>query len=59
MTSEIEELKKEAATIKKTIYTTMVSRQTKSEKNVREIKKMRNKRAVLLTVIRQKELNHG
>lgn len=57
--SDVEELRKEVSTIKRTITTTLVSRRTKPAKNIREVKKMRNRLAIMLTAIRQKELNHG
>lgn len=59
MSGDLEELRKEVMTIKRTIATTLVTRRTKPAKNVREVKKMRNRLAVLLTAIRQKELQHG
>jgi len=57
--SDSEELRKEAASLKRSIITTLVTRRTKPAKNIREVKKMRNKLAIMLTAIRQKELNHG
>jgi ribosomal protein L29 len=59
ITSEADELRKEVAAIKRTIATTMVTRRTKPAKNIREVKKMRNRLAIMLTAIRQKELQHG
>ncbi len=59
MASESEELRKEVVALKRTITTTLVTRRTKPAKNIREVKKMRNKVAVMLTAIRQKELQHG
>lgn len=56
---DIEELRKEVSAMKRTIATTLVTRLTKPAKNIREVKKMRNKVAIMLTAIRQKELQHG
>lgn len=57
--SDIEELRKEVSAMKRTITTTSVARRTKPVKNIREVKKMRNRLAIMLTAIRQKELQHG
>jgi len=57
--SDTEELRKEVVAMKRTIATTLVTRRTKPAKNIREVKKMRNRLAVMLTAIRQKELQHG
>jgi ribosomal protein L29 len=59
MATETDELQKEVSALKRTIATTLVTRLTKPAKNVREIKKMRNRVAIMLTAIRQKELQHG
>jgi ribosomal protein L29 len=59
VTTDVEELRKEVSALKRTIATTLVNRLTKPAKNVREIKKMRNRVAIMLTAIRQKALQHG
>jgi ribosomal protein L29 len=59
VTTDVEDLRKEVSAMKRTIATTLVSRLSKPAKNVREIKKMRNRVAIMLTAIRQKELQHG
>jgi ribosomal protein L29 len=59
LASDVEELRKEVVSLKRTILTTLVTRRTKPAKNIREVKKMRNRLAILLTAIRQKELQHG
>ena len=57
--AELAMLRKEVAALRKNIVTKQVARMTKPMKNVRELGTMRNKIAVILTAIRQKELNHG
>jgi hypothetical protein len=58
LTTEVDELRKEVSAMKRTITTTLTTRRTKPAKNIREVKKMRNKLAIMLTAIRQKELLH-
>jgi ribosomal protein L29 len=59
LATDVDELRKEVSAMKRTITTTLVTRRTKPAKNIREVKKMRNKVAIMLTAIRQKELQHG
>lgn len=54
-----DELHKQAAELEKKLAAWAQDRYTKQSKNVREAKAMRNRRAVLLTIARQKELVHG
>ena len=54
----LEELKKQISNVEKNIAEKMRDRATKSVKNVREIKMLRKKLAVLKTVVRQKEFTH-
>ena len=54
----LEELKKQISSVEKTVAEKMRDRATKSVKNVREIKMLRKKLAVLKTIVRQKEFTH-
>ncbi|OGG24289.1 50S ribosomal protein L29 [Candidatus Gottesmanbacteria bacterium RIFCSPLOWO2_01_FULL_43_11b] len=54
----LEELIKQISGVEKTAAEKMRDRATKSVKNVREIKMLRKKIAVLKTVVRQKEFTH-
>jgi ribosomal protein L29 len=53
------ELVKQANELEKTLATGEINRYTNQSKNIRERKNLRQKLAVIRTVIRQKELAHG
>jgi ribosomal protein L29 len=53
------ELQKEVRTIRAKIVEMQIAKMTKPSKNVREVKSLRNRLAVILSIIRQKELNNG
>jgi ribosomal protein L29 len=55
----VEELAKQAADIRGKIAQLKVDRFTKPPKNSREVKNLRQKLAVILTAITQKEMLHG
>jgi ribosomal protein L29 len=59
MAQESTELQKEARSIRTKLLSMRVARVTKPIKNVREMKTMRQRLAVILTTLQQKELNHG
>jgi len=52
----IEDLTKEAATIRQDIAKKLIERKVKPEKNSNTIKNLKKRLAVLLTIVRQKEL---
>jgi ribosomal protein L29 len=53
------ELQKEVRTIRAKIIEMNVAKMTKPSKNVRERKSLRNRLAIILSIIRQKELQNG
>jgi ribosomal protein L29 len=55
----VEELTKQVSDLRTKLTVLKVGRFTKPAKNSRELKNIRLKLAVLLTVLKQKELNHG
>jgi len=58
-TADVIELQKEVHALRGKISLIRIGRFTKPSKNVREAKGLRNRLAVILTVLRQKELNNG
>ena len=54
-----DELAKQAGEIRSKLTSLKVERFTKPAKNSRETKNLRLKLALILTALRQKELNHG
>jgi hypothetical protein len=52
-------LQKEVRQIREKINSIKINRFTKPVKNVKEVKHLRNKLALILTSMRQKELNNG
>ncbi|OGG09321.1 hypothetical protein A2154_03230 [Candidatus Gottesmanbacteria bacterium RBG_16_43_7] len=57
--SEIQELRQSAAEIRRKISEHEVNMLTKPQKNLRSGKLLRQNLAVVLTIIRAKELNYG
>jgi ribosomal protein L29 len=55
----LDELTKQIGEIRLKLTQLKLERFTKPAKNTREMKNLRLKLAVLLTALRQKELNHG
>jgi ribosomal protein L29 len=59
MDAAAEELTKQAGDIRAKLSGLKIDRFTKPPKNSREVKNLRQKLAVVLTALRQKELQHG
>jgi ribosomal protein L29 len=57
--STLDELVKQVADLRGKILKLKIERFSKQTKNQRELKNMRLQLALLLTAIKQKELNHG
>lgn len=55
----IEELNKELMTVTGDLRKIMVGQVDKENRNTRQARQFRRKRAVILTLLRQKEINHG
>jgi ribosomal protein L29 len=53
------ELKKQAAELRRKLQELALGRHTKPSKNVKERKNLRYKLALVMTELRQKELEHG
>jgi ribosomal protein L29 len=57
--SDTKDLSKQASELKKKLASLSVNRYTNQSKNVRERKNIRLQLAVMKTVLRKKELEHG